>query len=40
MIAFLIFAGTYLVVALGRLPTSRLDRTGAALLGASWPLPR
>ncbi|HXM85891.1 MAG TPA: anion transporter [Stellaceae bacterium] len=35
MIAFLIFAGTYLVVALGRLPTSRLDRTGAALLGAS-----
>ncbi len=34
-IALLIFAGTYLVMALGRLPASRLDRTGAALLGAS-----
>ncbi|HWG80227.1 MAG TPA: SLC13 family permease, partial [Stellaceae bacterium] len=33
--AALIFAATYLVIALGRLPGSRLDRTGAALLGAS-----
>jgi Na+/H+ antiporter NhaD/arsenite permease-like protein len=31
----LVFAGTYLVIALGRLPGSRLDRAGAALLGAS-----
>lgn len=35
LIAALIFAGTYLIVALGRLPFGRLDRTGAALLGAS-----
>ncbi|MDE2227647.1 MAG: anion transporter [Alphaproteobacteria bacterium] len=34
-VALLILAGTYLVMALGRLPASRLDRTGAALLGAS-----
>ncbi|HEX7967436.1 MAG TPA: anion transporter [Stellaceae bacterium] len=33
--AALIFAATYLVIALGRLPGLRLDRTGAALLGAS-----
>ena len=33
--AALIFAATYLVIALGRLPGFRLDRTGAALLGAS-----
>lgn len=33
--AALIFAATYLVIAIGRLPGSRLDRTGAALLGAS-----
>jgi Na+/H+ antiporter NhaD/arsenite permease-like protein len=33
--AALIFAATYLVIALGRLPGSRLDRSGAALLGAS-----
>ena len=33
--ALLILAGTYLVMGLGRLPASRLDRTGAALLGAS-----
>ena len=33
--ALLILAGTYLVMGLGRLPSSRLDRTGAALLGAS-----
>jgi Na+/H+ antiporter NhaD/arsenite permease-like protein len=31
----LVFAATYLVIALGRLPGSRLDRAGAALLGAS-----
>jgi Na+/H+ antiporter NhaD/arsenite permease-like protein len=30
-----IFAGTYLVLALGKLPGFRLDRAGAALLGAS-----
>ncbi len=33
--AALIFAATYLVVAIGRLPFGRLDRTGAALIGAS-----
>ena len=33
--AALIFAATYLVIAMGRLPGLRLDRTGAALLGAS-----
>lgn len=33
--AALIFAATYLVIAIGRVPGSRLDRTGAALLGAS-----
>jgi Na+/H+ antiporter NhaD/arsenite permease-like protein len=31
----LIFAGTYFVVAVGRLPGSRVDRTGAAIIGAS-----
>jgi len=31
----LIFCATYLVVAVGRLPGWRLDRTGAALVGAS-----
>jgi Na+/H+ antiporter NhaD/arsenite permease-like protein len=35
LISALIFAATYLVVALGRPPVGRLDRTGAALLGAS-----
>lgn len=35
IIALLILAATYLVMGLGRLPASRLDRTGAALLGAS-----
>jgi Na+/H+ antiporter NhaD/arsenite permease-like protein len=35
LVAALIFVATYLVVALGRLPFGRLDRTGAALLGAS-----
>jgi Na+/H+ antiporter NhaD/arsenite permease-like protein len=33
--ATLIFLGTYLVVALGRLPGFRVDRTGAAIIGAS-----
>ena len=32
--AALIFAGTYLVLALGRLPYFRVDRTGAAIVGA------
>jgi Na+/H+ antiporter NhaD/arsenite permease-like protein len=34
-IAIAIFAGTYLVIAIGKLPGYRLDRAGAALLGAS-----
>jgi Na+/H+ antiporter NhaD/arsenite permease-like protein len=33
--ATVIFAGTYLVLAIGKLPGFRLDRAGAALLGAS-----
>ncbi|HEV3333723.1 MAG TPA: anion transporter [Bryobacteraceae bacterium] len=33
--ALLIFAGTYLVMAVGRLPGFRVDRTGAAIIGAS-----
>jgi len=33
--ALLIFSATYLVVAIGRLPGLRLDRAGAALVGAS-----
>lgn len=33
--ALVIFAGTYFVVALGKLPGYRLDRAGAALLGAA-----
>jgi Na+/H+ antiporter NhaD/arsenite permease-like protein len=33
--AALVFAGTYWVVAVGRLPGSHMDRTGAALIGAS-----
>ena len=33
--AGVIFAGTYLVLAIGKLPGFRLDRTGASLLGAS-----
>jgi Na+/H+ antiporter NhaD/arsenite permease-like protein len=33
--AILIFAGTYLVLAIGKLPGFHLDRAGAALLGAS-----
>ena len=33
--ALLIFSGTYLVLAIGRLPGFRVDRTGAAIIGAS-----
>ena len=33
--AVLIFAATYFVIAVGRLPGYRIDRAGAALLGAS-----
>jgi len=33
--AVLIFSGTYLVLALGRLPFFRVDRTGAAIIGAT-----
>ena len=35
MAANLIFLGTYLVLALGRIPGLRVDRTGAAIIGAS-----
>ncbi|MEO7143997.1 MAG: anion transporter [Bryobacteraceae bacterium] len=35
MAAILIFLGTYLVLAIGRLPGFRVDRTGAAIIGAS-----
>jgi Na+/H+ antiporter NhaD/arsenite permease-like protein len=34
MIALLIFAGAYLVLAIGRFPGLRVDRTGAAIIGA------
>src|SRR5438552_1423698 len=33
--AVLIFAATYLVLAVGRLPRFRVDRTGAAIIGAT-----
>src|ERR1051325_8916897 len=33
--ALLIFLGTYLVLAIGRLPGFRVDRTGAAIIGAA-----
>jgi Na+/H+ antiporter NhaD/arsenite permease-like protein len=33
--AVLIFVGTYLVLAIGRLPGFRVDRTGAAIIGAT-----
>lgn len=33
--ALLIFLGTYLVLTIGRLPGFRIDRTGAAIIGAS-----
>jgi Na+/H+ antiporter NhaD/arsenite permease-like protein len=35
MIALAIFAATYLVLAIGRFPGLRIDRTGAAIIGAS-----
>lgn len=35
LMALVIFAATYLVLAIGKLPFYRLDRAGAALLGAS-----
>ena len=35
LIPILIFAGTYLILALGRLPGFRVDRVGAAIIGAS-----
>jgi Na+/H+ antiporter NhaD/arsenite permease-like protein len=34
-LALAIFIGTYIVVAMGRLPGLRVDRTGAAIIGAS-----
>src|SRR5512132_403578 len=33
--AILVFIGTYLVLAIGRLPGFRVDRTGACIIGAS-----
>ena len=36
MPAILIFAATYFVLAIGRLPGFRIDRTGAAIIGASF----
>jgi Na+/H+ antiporter NhaD/arsenite permease-like protein len=35
LLAILVFAGTYAVIAIGKLPGFQLDRAGAALLGAS-----
>jgi Na+/H+ antiporter NhaD/arsenite permease-like protein len=35
LVPVLIFAGTYLVIAIGRLPGLRVDRTGAAIIGAA-----
>jgi Na+/H+ antiporter NhaD/arsenite permease-like protein len=35
LIALAIFAGTYLTLAIGRFPGLRVDRTGAAIIGAS-----
>ncbi|HTX35808.1 MAG TPA: SLC13 family permease, partial [Bryobacteraceae bacterium] len=35
LIPILIFAATYLVLAIGRLPGFRVDRTGAAIIGAA-----
>jgi len=35
LIAIVIFVLTYLVLAIGRLPGFRIDRTGAAIIGAS-----
>lgn len=33
--ALTIFAATYVVIAIGRLPGFRVDRTGAAIIGAA-----
>jgi Na+/H+ antiporter NhaD/arsenite permease-like protein len=33
--AIIIFIGTYLVIAIGSFPGLRIDRTGAAIIGAS-----
>jgi len=35
LVAFLIFGATYLVLAIGRLPGFRVDRAGAAIIGAT-----
>ena len=35
MTALVIFLGTYIVLAIGGLPGFRVDRTGAAIIGAS-----
>ena len=35
MVATAIFLGTYVILALGRMPGLRVDRTGAAIIGAS-----
>src|SRR5882724_578947 len=35
MAAAIIFLGTYVVLAFGRIPGLRVDRTGAAIIGAS-----
>src|SRR5262245_4368179 len=35
LIALVVFAGTYLGLALGRLPFLRVDRTGVAIIGAA-----
>ena len=35
LVPILIFAGTYLVIGMGRLPGFRVDRTGAAIIGAT-----
>ena len=35
MLALTIFLGTYLVLAIGRFPGLRIDRTGATIIGAS-----
>jgi Na+/H+ antiporter NhaD/arsenite permease-like protein len=35
LIPIAIFAGTYLVLAIGRLPGFRIDRTGSAIIGAT-----
>ena len=35
LIPFVIFLATYAVLAIGRVPGLRIDRTGAALIGAT-----